>query len=137
MTSTDHDSMGQLLRTAFDVFESIRELARSCENSDPDLLPAFMSAATAAADGRDAVAGAPALTAGTGSGTAAAGPGSGEDAQDAADVIAVLAAALTNSLTDGASQAATAGDRRACQDAAAAARQIAELMGRRDDRHAR
>jgi hypothetical protein len=128
MTTTNTEDLGPALRTAFDVFETIRDLARSWENSDPDLLAAFMSAATSAADGRDALAAAPALTTGTGSEPPVTAPGSDEDAQDAADVIAVLAEALTTCLADAARHATIAEDRRACHDAAAAARQICQLM---------
>jgi hypothetical protein len=128
MTTTNTEDLGPALRTAFDVFETIRELARTWEDSDPDLLAAFMSAATSAADGRDALAAAPALTAGTRTDPPVTTPGSDDDAHDAADVIAVLASALASCLADAARQAITAGDRRACQHAAAAARQICQLM---------
>jgi hypothetical protein len=131
MTSTStSEGLGPALRTAFDVFETIRELARAWEDSDPDLLAAFMSAATSAADGRDALATAPALTTGTEAEPAVTAPGSGEDAQDAADVIAVLAAALVACLADAARHASIPEDRRACDYAAAAARQICQLMAR-------
>jgi hypothetical protein len=137
MTTTNAEDLGLTLRTAYDVFETIRELARSVEDSNPDLFAAFMSAGTAAADGRDALAAAPALAAGTGSGPPAAEPGPGEDAENAAEVIAVLASALASCLADAARQATKAGDRQACQDAAVAARQICHLMVGPDDSHAR
>jgi hypothetical protein len=128
MTTTNTEDLGPALRTAYEVFETIRELARSWEDTDPDLLAAFMSAATSAADGRDALAAAPALRTSTEPPVTA--PGSDQDAQDAADVIAVLATALASCLADAARHATIAEDRRACHDAAAAARQIVELMAR-------
>jgi hypothetical protein len=135
-TTSSAEDLGQTLRTAFDVFESIRELARQWENADPDLFAAFMSAAASAADGRDALSAAPALHAGTSTEPPVV-PGSGADADDAADVIAVLATALKTCLTDAARHATLPGDRRACHDAAAAAGRILELMARSDDADAR
>lgn len=96
-----------------------------------------MSAAVAAADGRDAVltAGAhPARTAGV------AVPGrTGPDAhpREVADAIAASAAALATRLDHAADMSKTLQDRRACDDAAAAARQIHQLLTFADDAHAR
>jgi hypothetical protein len=137
MTSTHPaGDLGSALRTAFDTFETIRELARQYEDADPGLFAAFISAGTAAADGRDALAAAPALTHGT-AGLPAAVPGPADDAADAAEVIAVLASALSACLADAAGRAVAPQDRRACQDAAAAARQIRDLMAGPDDRDPR
>src|SRR5271155_5592759 len=105
---TDRDTGGSLAETlaaAFDGFEAIRRLARSCEDSTPDLFAAFMSAASAAADGRDAAGSAPALADHPAHGPAGILPGSEADPDDAADLIAGLAATLAARLEHATGQA--------------------------------
>ena len=56
MTGLSPDpGLAQTLGQAFETFDAIRQLARRYEGRSPDLLAAFMSAAVAAANGRDAV----------------------------------------------------------------------------------
>jgi hypothetical protein len=55
-----------ILAASFDAFEVIRLLARVSEDTVPALFAAFMTAADAAVDGREAVTTAPSLPPGTG-----------------------------------------------------------------------
>jgi hypothetical protein len=127
-TSPAADGLPQALGHAFETFEAIRQLARRCEDQSPDLFAAFISAATAAADGRDAILTASTLPAST--------PGPGIPAQlavsadprDIADSIATSAAILATCLSQAASLAGTSGDRRACQEGAALAKHIHDLL---------
>jgi hypothetical protein len=127
MPETDPD-LAQMLGAAFDAFEAIRHCARDYEDRAPDLFAAFIAAATAAANGRDAV-----LTASVFPADAEPPPGSTQPALDAspdqaADSIAASAAILADWLNQAADLAATSHDQDACHDAAAAARQIHQLM---------
>lgn len=73
MPDLDPDAdLTQALGGAFETLEEIRQLARSYEDQLPDLFAAFMSAAVAAADGRDAILTATAMPART---RGVAGPG--------------------------------------------------------------
>jgi len=126
-----------VLGHAFDAFEAIRQLARSCEDQSPDLFAAFMSAAVTAADGRDAILTADALPAHTASAAGTGQPTPGAGPREVADSIATSAAALAARLNDAAGLAVTPSDRRACRDAAAAARRIHRLLACADDAHAR
>jgi hypothetical protein len=122
-------SLTQTLAEAFDAFEAIRQLARGCEDSTPELLPAFMSAASASADGRDAIMTAPALRDYAGTAPSASPLAAcDDDPRHAADAIASLAVTLAASLDDAAALAMTSEDGRACDDAAAAALHIYQLM---------
>lgn len=125
-----------LLAASFDAFEAIRRLARQCEGMTPDLFAAFMSAATEAADGRDAITAAPALASADGPALRHGGHAR-PDPRAAADSIAVLAAVLTGRLDDAASLATMPGDQLACQDGVQAARRIHQLMTTADDAHVR
>jgi hypothetical protein len=133
-------SLPDLLAAGFDAFEVIRRLARQSQGKAPDLLAAFMSAATVAADGRDAIASAPALLSAGSPARPGGRPGREPGPQAAADSIARLAAVLADRLDHAASLATTPRDWRACEDGAQAARQIYQLMapaGDSDDSHAR
>lgn len=131
-------SLPDVLGASFDAFEVIRRLARQCESMEPDLLAAFMSAASAAAGGRDAINGAPALLSAASHPPRLGGRPSREpDPHTAADAIAGLAAVLADRLDSAAYLATTPPDRRACEDGAQAARQIHQLMAPADDRHTR
>jgi len=64
--SIQHDLQGAsglpgVLAAGFDAFEAIRLLARGNENRDPGLFAAFMMAADAAVDGREALTASPSL----------------------------------------------------------------------------
>jgi hypothetical protein len=122
-------SLPETLAAGFDAFEAIRMTARDWQDRAPELLAAFMTAADAAVDGREALTIAPSLphagSADPGS-TVAAGAGPGQ----AADALAALACALRDRLTSAAARAHLPGDRAACQDGAAAAGRICQLMTR-------
>jgi hypothetical protein len=121
------------LTAGFDAFEAIRAAARGCEDRAPDLLPAFMLAAGAAVEGRNAVAAAPSLPPAD---TAAGPPGvrsPDEDAEQAADALAALGELLAGSLSAASALAARPGDVAACGTAAQAAREIHRLLGRAGD----
>ena len=122
-------SLPETLAAGFDAFEAIRMAARDCQDRVPGLFAAFMTTADAAVDGREALTVAPSLPLpdGTGPGDVVA---AGADAGQAADVLAALAAVLRDRLTDAAALADTPGDRAACQEAAAAAGRICQLMTR-------
>jgi hypothetical protein len=115
------------LSASFDAFEVIRSLARGNENRVPGLFAAFMMAADAAVDGREAVTIAPSLP-------PAAGRqrpdrlASGADVGEIADAMAALGALLGDRLSRAASMAAAPSDRAACEEAAEAAGRICELM---------
>ena len=126
----------QALGHAFDAFEAIRHLARWYEDQSPDLFAAFMSAAVAAADGRDAILTAGTLPAHTPGVTVPGQPAPGADPRQVADSIAASAATLATHLDDAADLAGTSADRRACRNAAASARQIHQLLAPADDSHA-
>jgi hypothetical protein len=126
------------LAAGFDAFEIIRLLARDCEDRVPGLLAAFMTAADAAVDGRDAITAAPALPWPGRSEAGARVPGTGPDVAEIAGALAALAA-LAALLRDCLSRAATLAtrpeDQAACRDAAQAAGRICQLMaGYGDDR---
>jgi hypothetical protein len=95
----------------------------------PGLFAAFMTAADAAVDGREALTVAPSLPLGASPGPGAAVP-AGADAGQAAEALAALAAVLGDRLSHAAAVAGIPGDRAACQDAAAAAGRICQLMAR-------
>ena len=126
---TEAASLPETLAAGFDAFEVIRLAARDCQNRVPVLFAAFMTAADAAVDGREALTIAPSLPRGGGTGPAVALP-SGADAGKAASALASLAAVLRERLTDAAVQADVPGDRAACQNAAEAAGRIWQLMTR-------
>ena len=67
----DASGLPDTLAVSFDMFEAIRQAARSCVDRIPDLFAAFMTTADAAVDGREAITAAPSLPAGP----AAAQPG--------------------------------------------------------------
>jgi hypothetical protein len=122
----------ELLAAAFDAFEAIRLLARGSEGEVPALFAAFMTAADAAVDGREAITAAPSLApthAGAPPGNGAGGGrAAGDTAGQVSSALAALAEVLGTHLTAAASRAFLPGDRAACQQAAVAARQIHLVM---------
>jgi hypothetical protein len=123
-----HADLARALGHGYDTFEAIRQVARSCEDQSPDLFAAFMSAAGAAADGRDAILTAISRPSRT---TGAAEPGQpspGASRGDVTDWIAASAIRLAARLDHASGLAEARQDRDACRDAAAAARQIHHLM---------
>ena len=121
----EESGLPELLSTSFDVFEVVRQLARSCDSEVPQLFATFMMAADAAVDGREAITVAPALRPG---GAARPGappsdtgvPSAGAGVQITAG-LAALAALLAERLAGAATSARSPGDRHACAQAAAAA----------------
>jgi hypothetical protein len=120
----------EVLAAGFDVFELIRVAARGCQDQVPGLFAAFMTAADAAVDGREALTLAPSLppASGTPPGDAVL---AGGDAAQVADVLATLAGVLAERLRRAAA-ADLPEDRAACQDGAHAAGRICQLMARGD-----
>lgn len=138
MTGLSPDSdLAQALGEAFESFEAIRQLARRYEDQSPDLFAAFLSAAAAAANGRDAVLTADVQPAWEAQQAGALPLAPGVGVQEAATAIAASALALAARLDRAAGLARTPRDRRACRDAADAARQIHKLLAAGDDTHAR
>jgi hypothetical protein len=130
-------TLPDILGTSFDSFEAIRMLARQCENQDPDLLAAFMTAAAAAADAMDAISFAESLPPGDESELAVALPSACTGCEEAADSIAGLALTLARGLERAGAYATNQRDLLACQDAARAAWQIHQIMAPADARHVR
>jgi hypothetical protein len=124
-----------LLAVGFDAFEAIRILARGAEDAVPALFAAFMTAADAAVDGREAITIAPSLPSAHAGGLPAdREPGASDSIENVTGTLAVLGELLDGHFTDAAACASLPGDRAACQEAAAAARQIHLLMaGHGDD----
>jgi hypothetical protein len=135
MPEPDAD-LPQMLGAAFTAFETIRQSARACEDRDRALFPAFISAGTAAANGRDAVLTATVVPADVTPPPGVTQPEPDASPPEAADAIAASAAILADWLNKAINQAATPQDQTACQAAAAAARQIQHLMAA-DDPHSR
>jgi hypothetical protein len=134
----DARSVPELLATSFDAFEAIRVLARSSEDKVPSLFAAFMSAADAAVDGRQAITIAPSLSPAPTVTPIVAPPGAGADIETITVALAALGELLDECLAGAADRAQMPDDRAACQEAAAAGRRIRQLMAREnDDRHLR
>jgi hypothetical protein len=124
-------SLPETLAAGFDAFEVIRMTARYWQDRAPRLFAAFMTAADAAVDGREALTIAPSLPPADGAGPGDTAASSADPAQ-ASDTLAALAAALRDRLTRAADRAVLPGDQAACQDAAQAAGRICQLMARGD-----
>jgi hypothetical protein len=124
-------SLAETLAAGFDAFEVIRMTARAWQDRAPELFAAFMTAADAAVDGREALTIAPSLPPADRArpdDTVAAGADPGQ----ASNTLTALAAALRDRLTRAAALAVLPGDQAACQDAAQAAARICQLMARGD-----
>ena len=125
----------EVLESAWRAFECMLAEAEAHEDPATPLFPAFVLAATAAANGRDAVLRAPSLPwpprdTPHGSGQA---DGPGGPAQEAARALASLSQALISRL-ETAAGSARSGDRDACRYAAGCARAIYDLLaGAGDD----
>ena len=118
----------EILGHAYETFEAIRTLARSCEDRSPDLFAAFMSAASAAANGRDAILTAASRPSHISEAAERHQPSHSHTPADVADWIATSVIRLAASLDRASEHAEVRHDRRACAEAAAAARQIHQLM---------
>jgi hypothetical protein len=131
-------SLPELLAASFDAFEAIRVIARGSEDMVPALFAAFMTAADAAVDGREAITIAPSLSPAPGVTAITSPPDADADIDTITDALAALGALLDDRLAQAADRALAAGDRAACQEAAEAGRRIHQLMARDDhDRHLR
>ena len=124
----DARSLPELLAASFDAFEAIRVIARGSEDIAPSLFAAFMTAADAAVDGRQAITAAPSLSPTPGVTLVTAPPVAGADINTIAVALAALGALLDERLAHAADRALISDDRAACQEAAEAGRQIHQLM---------
>lgn len=123
--------LAEVLAAGFDAFEAIRATARACEDSQPDLLAAFMMAAGAAVEGRNALTTAPSLpppSKGAGGGARQAAAASAAEVGEVADALAALGDLLVRHMSGAAAKAADADDQAACADAADAAHHIRQLL---------
>jgi hypothetical protein len=126
-------SLPELLAVSFEAFQAIRVLARRSEDTVPWLFAAFMMAADAAVDGREAIAIAPSLSPSPGGTLATSSPAADADIDTITDALAALGALLGERLADAADRAVMPGDRAGCREAAEAGRRIHQLMARDDD----
>jgi len=110
-----------LLAVAWEALEFIRAAASGGADSGPGLYAAFMFAAAAAAEARDAVGMAPSMRAGDHA------PG-GDQAPEEAGPLAELAGALAARMSAAAGQPDDPGDREAFRAAAAGAGQVRRLL---------
>jgi hypothetical protein len=122
-------SLPETLAACFDAFEIIRMAARDCQDQVPELFAAFMTAADAAVDGREALTIAPSLPPARGGGPGDAVLDGGDPGQ-VADALAALASMLQNRLGDAGAGADLPADQVACQEAAHAAARILRLTTR-------
>jgi hypothetical protein len=120
-----------VLDGAYDAFEAMRLAFRAHEDPATGLFAPFVMAAAAAADGRDAVAFAPSLPLrhSHNAPTAEEGPGQGQSAEGVAGAAVGLSQVLAGSLMRAAGSASDPGDRAACEQAAACAHSIRDLLG--------
>jgi hypothetical protein len=123
------DSLAAVLDAAYDAFGSMLSAIRAREDPATDLFTPLVMAAASAAEGRNALAFAPALP----SRPLSAAPTRDESAaatsaQVTAASLTALSELLAARLTDAARDAAGGRDQAACRDAARAARQIHVLL---------
>ena len=129
----DARSLPELLAVSFDAFEAICVLARRSEDRAPSLFAAFMTAADAAVDGRQAITLAPSLSPASGVTPVTTPPAAGADIDTITAALAALGELLDERLADAADRTVMPGDRAGCQEAAEAGRRIHQLMARDDD----
>jgi hypothetical protein len=129
----DARSLPELLAASFDAFETIRVVARRSEDIVPSLFAAFMTAADAAVDGRQAITLAPSLSQASGVMSVTTPPAAGADIDTITAALAALGELLDERLAHVADHALLSSDRTACQEAAEAGRRIHQLMARDDD----
>ena len=116
-----------VLAAGWQIFEFTAVAAAAGADQAADLYPAFTFARGLAVSGRNALALAPSLLTGLPAPPASPAPAAGE-ADQVADALAALAAALSERLRQTVKLAADPDDRAACQDAARDAAQISELL---------
>jgi hypothetical protein len=134
----DATSLPDILAAAFDAFETIRQLARDCEEHAPALLAAFMTTADAAVEGREAISIAPGLAPSGRARGRVSGPGPSAPVEEVAAALTALSVLLQDRLRHAATIATAVTDQTACTDAAQAAGRICQLMSSgHDDSHPR
>jgi hypothetical protein len=121
-------SVPELLDAAYEAFDDVLAVVRQHDDPGGGLFIPMVMAAASAAEGRDAICGAPSLPprslhAGAGERT-----GPADTAQAAAAWVAGVCEVLVERLAGAASSAGEAGDRGACLDAGWSAREIRALM---------
>ena len=122
------DGVPGVMSAGWETFELIIAAAAVNADRSADLYPAFTFARGSAVSGRNALAFAPSMPAGSAqSGTAEPVTG---DVYQVADAVAELASALSARLRDAAGRAADEGDRAALDNAAGHADQIRKLLAR-------
>jgi hypothetical protein len=126
-------SLPDMLAVSFDAFEVIRVLARQYQDQIPPLFATFMSTADAAVDGREAITIAPSLPPPSTQTERLTGPYADTELDEVTTALAALGALLADRLTRAAAIATTPGDRLACEEAAAAAQRISQLMAHGED----
>lgn len=119
--------LSTLLRAAGEAFSLLLAACCNCEGRATELFAAFAFASAAAAEGRLIIASAPSWPNDLGSQISYGGSADGNPEQ-IADVLAGLAAVLGQRLSAAGRQAHGPGARAACQDAAAQAAQINQLL---------
>jgi hypothetical protein len=129
------DGVAATLSAGWDTFDLIQQIADGCA-ADPDsgLFAAFLLAAGAAGQGRDAVGFAPSIPANS---DPVDERGDETDPATAAADLAALAIVLRTRLEAAAAQAGNLGDLQACRDAARAAARVREYLDHPNDGHAR
>jgi hypothetical protein len=119
-------SLATTLAAARCAFELMRDVLVQAEARQDDMFAAFAFAAAAAAEARNIVLTAPSLPPGR---AAPVVPVPAEaDSPDLAALLAGLAAELVSALSHAAQHARGSRDQEACQDAAAEAERIRELL---------
>src|SRR5215472_2975771 len=126
-------SVPELLDAGFDAFEVIRQVARACEDRTQELFAAFILAAGAAVEGRNALNDAPSLPHGRRAPAFTPAVSLAPDIGRVADKLAELAAPLARRLYEAASQADLAADRDSCERATRTAVDIYQLLCRDTD----
>jgi hypothetical protein len=124
--------LSAVLDAAYDAFEQLLWALEEQEGRGGATFAAFVMSATAAANGRDALAAAPSLPP-VPSGdlaAAAAWSSSGLTVDDAAAVLAQLSQLLCGRLANASHLSVDAGDKAACAQAARHADSICSLLGR-------
>jgi hypothetical protein len=121
-----------VLDAAYDAFEELLGALEEQEERGGGAFAAFVMSATAAANGRDALAAAPSLPPAPSGDLASAAARSYCDltVEDAAAVLAQLGQLLSGRLADASNQPGDAGDKVACAQAARHAASICSLLGR-------
>lgn len=118
-----------LLDAAYDAFEAIRITLRHHQERAGSAFPAFVLAASAAADGRDWIADSASLPAPVSRpGGATADPGADGDWGSAAAEVTALGDAIASRLSTASADAAAGRDRTACLQAARHAARIGSLL---------